>query len=209
MRKSHKIAFAAVACGAAALPVLGLSSAQANAGDVVANLQPVALNNVHGSGTALVSVHGTRIDVTIGATGLFADFPHAAHIHFGASARHECPIAADDVDMSGNLNTTEGAPAYGPVRVSLTQTGDTSPASTLAIERYNTAPGGNLSYARGHIRVAQDVAKAITNGQAVVVIHGADENHDGVINGEPSDLAPSLPTEATDPAVCGVLVPQK
>ena len=85
----------------------------------------------------------------------------------------------------------------------------TATASTLAIDRYDTAPGGDLTYARGHIKVSQDVAKAITDGYAVIVIHGADENHDNAIDGPASDLAPSLPSEATDPALCGSLVPQQ
>jgi CHRD domain len=208
--KSRRIAIAALACGAAIAPFAGgLSPATASSGDAVANLQPVALNSVDGSGIAFVSVHGTRVDVTMRANGLLADAPHAAHIHFGAQARHECPNAGDDSDGSGTLNTSEGGPAYGPVRVSLTKTGDTSPASALAVDRFDTAPGGNLSYQRGHIKVAQDVAKAITRGEAVIVIHGVDHNHDGAYDGTtPSDLDPSLPTEATDPALCGRVVPQ-
>ncbi|HET6626573.1 MAG TPA: hypothetical protein VFG63_09295 [Nocardioidaceae bacterium] len=210
MRQIHRVAIAALACSAATAPFIGgLSTAQANRGDVVADLSPVALNGVQGGGTAWVAVHGTRIDVTMGASGLLSDAPHAAHIHFGAQARHECPAATDDSDGSGTLNTTEGAPAYGPIVVSLTKTGDTSPASGLAVDRFDTAPGGNLSYQRGHIKVSQDVAKAITEGQAVVVIHGVDHNHSGAYDGAtPSDLDSSLPTEATDPALCGALVPQ-
>jgi hypothetical protein len=51
------------------------------------------------------------------------------------------------------------------------------------------------------------VASAITRGESVVVIHGVDHNHDGKYDGtKKSDLDPSLPTEATDPAVCGVLL---
>jgi hypothetical protein len=207
--KTRRFAIAAVACGAAIAPFAGFAPANANAGDAVAQLRPVALNGVQGSGVAFVSVHGTRVDVTMRATGLLADAPHAAHIHFGAQARHECPNAMDDTDGSGTLNTSEGAPAYGEVRVSLTKTGDTSPASALAVDRFDTAPGGNLNYQRGHIKVDQDVAKAITNGEAVIVIHGVDYNHDGMYDGATaSDLAPSLPTEATDPALCGVVVPQ-
>jgi hypothetical protein len=39
-----------------------------------------------------------------------------------------------------------------------------------------------------------------------VVIHGVDYNGDGKYSGDTtSDLDPSLPTEATDPALCGVL----
>ena len=210
MNKSRRLMIGLAAAAVAAAPLaLTVPSADADAGDALANLRPVAINGVDGGGSALVQVHGTRIDVTMGAWGLFPDFPHAAHIHFGAQARHECPMASDDTDHSGTLNTTEGAPAYGPVVVSLTKTGDTSPASTLAIDRYDTAPGGDLTYARGHIKVSQDVARAITDGYAVIVIHGADENHDNAIDGPASDLAPSLPSEATDPALCGSLVPQQ
>jgi len=211
MQKTRRLAIATLACGAALAPFTGgLSPATANAGDAVANLRPVALNGVPGSGTAFVSVHGTRVNVTMRASGLLADAPHAAHIHFGAQARHECPNAGDDTDASGTLNTSEGGPAYGPVRVSLTKTGDTSPASGLAVARFDTAPGGNLTYQRGHIKVAQDVAKAITRGQAVIVVHGVDHNHNGAYDGTtPSDLNPAFPTEATDPALCGRVVPQK
>jgi hypothetical protein len=206
MRTIHRVGIAALAGAALVAPAVLTSSAQANAGDLSAHLQPVALNGVDGGGTAWVTVRGTKIEVTMAASGLLADAPHAAHIHFGAAARHECPLATDDTDDSGTLNTTEGAPAYGPVVVSLTKTGDTSPASTLAVARYDTAPGGTLSYQRGQIKVSQTVAKAITEGQAVIVIHGVDHNGDGAYDGQtPSDLDPSLPTEATDPALCGAV----
>jgi hypothetical protein len=204
MRTIYRVGIAALAGTALAVPAVMTSSAQANAGDLVAHLQPVALNGVDGAGTAWVSVRGTRVEITMAAAGLLADAPHAAHIHFGADARHECPNADDDTSGDGTLNTSEGGPAYGPVAVSLTRTGDTSPASALAIDRFDTAPGGNPSYQRGHIKVSQSVAKAITEGQAVIVIHGVDHNHDGMYDGAtPSDLDPTLPTEATDPALCG------
>jgi hypothetical protein len=206
MRTIHRVGIAALAGAALVAPAVITSSAQANAGDLVAHLQPVALNGVDGGGTAWVTVRGTRIEVSMAASGLLADAPHAAHIHFGAEARHECPVATDDTDGSGTLTTSEGAPAYGPVVVSLTKSGDTSPASALAIDRFDTAPGGTLSYQRGQIKVSQSVAKAVADGQAVIVIHGVDHNGDGAYDGAtPSDLDPSLPTEATDPALCGAV----
>jgi hypothetical protein len=206
MRTIHRVGIAALAGAALVAPAVITSSAQANAGDLVAHLQPVALNGVDGGGTAWVTVRGTRIEVSMAASGLLADAPHAAHIHFGAEARHECPVATDDTDGSGTLTTSEGAPAYGPVVVSLTKSGDTSPASALAIDRFDTAPGGTLSYQRGQIKVSQSVAKAVADGQAVIVIHGVDHNGDGAYDGTtPSDLDPSLPTEATDPALCGAV----
>ena len=205
MRTTSKIA--TVALGSAALlPFLGAGIAQAADGNTMATLRPVALNGVKASGTAMVTVTGNRIDVTMAANGLLPDAPHAAHIHFGAEARNECPTAADDKSGDGTLNTSEGGPAYGGIVVSLTKTGDTSPKSGLAVDRFDTAPGGKINYERGSITVSSDVAAAISAGKSVVVVHGVDHNDDGKYDGDTkSDLDPSLPTEATDPAICGVL----
>ena len=197
---------AGVACGAAALLAFGAGPAMAASGSVNANLKSIEGSEVDGSGTAMVEVNGNKITVTMAAMGLLADQPHAAHIHFGADARHECPTLDDDEDGNGRLNTTEGGPAYGPVVVSLTKTGDTSPDSTLAIDRFDTAKGGEISYERGSIKVSSEVAEAIADGEAVVVIHGVDHNDNGKYDGkEKSDLDPKLPAEATDPALCGAL----
>jgi CHRD domain len=205
MRTSYRLATLALG-SAAMLPFLGAGTAFAADGNVSANLKPVALNGVDGSGMASVAVSGTTINVTMAATGLLAGSPHAAHIHFGADARHECPIASDDAKNDGTINTTDGGPAYGPIVVSLTKTGDTSPASGLAVDRFDTAAGGKISYERGSIKVSQGVADAISAGESVVVIHGADHNDNGKYDGDTkSDLDPKLPTEATDPALCGAL----
>jgi hypothetical protein len=206
MHVSLKLSSLAVATLAVS-PFLGIGAAVAADGDTMAQLQPVALNGVPASGTAMVSVSGTTIDVEMAATGLLADNPHAAHIHYGTDARHECPSASDDADGGGTLNTTEGGPAYGEIVVSLTKTGDTSPESGLAVDRFDTAPGGNLSYERGSITVSEDTAGDILDGESVVVVHGVDHNGNGKYDGEAkSELDPALPTEATDPAICGVLV---
>ncbi len=156
MRKGLRLA--GVACGAAFIVAFGAGPALAHGSTVQANLSPVAGNGVNGSGTAMVEVNGQTITVTMAAQGLLADQPHAAHIHFGAEARHECPVIGDDSDGDGHLDTTEGAPAYGPVVVSLTKTGDTSAASTLAVDRFDTAKGGKISYQRGSIKVSSAVA---------------------------------------------------
>jgi hypothetical protein len=205
MRKRHAIMGSTL--GAVTLLALGAGPALAAGSSVNANLRPNPGSGVTGSGTAMVSVSGTTITVTMAATGLLPDQPHAAHIHFGADARHECPVIADDTNKDGHINTAEGAPAYGPVVVSLTKTGDTSPASTLAVDRFDTAPGGNLTYERGSIKVSPAVATAISAGQSVVVIHGVDYDKNGTYSGSvKSELDPSLPTEATDPALCGALL---
>ena len=204
MRTMQRLA--GVACGAAALAAFGAGPALAATGSVHANLRSIPGSEVDGSGTAMVRVNGNSITVTMAAMGLLPNQPHAAHIHFGADARHECPTLDDDEDGNGRLNTTEGGPAYGPIVVSLTKTGDTSPDSGLAVDRFDTAKGGKISYERGSIKVSGKVAKAIADGQSVVVVHGVDHNDDGKYSGKAkSDLNPDLPTEATDPALCGAL----
>lgn len=205
MKTMYRRAATGATLGAAALLAFAIPAAAAT-GTVQADLQPVAGNGVDGSGTAMVTIDGTMLTVDMGATGLLADQPHAAHIHFGADARHECPAASDDTDGDGHLTTTEGGPAYGEIVVSLTKTGDTSPNSALAVDRFDTAPGGTLQYERGSISVTDAVAANVMSGEAVVVIHGVDYNGDGAYSGDKkSELDPSLPTEATDPALCGVL----
>lgn len=209
MRSTRTTLIAGSALGVMAMVGLAMPAAAADS-TVQAELKPVAGNGVEGSGSAMVEVTGNTLTVTMAATGLLPDNPHAAHIHFGAEARHECPNAGDDADGNGTVNTTEGGPAYGPIVVSLTKTGDTSAASGLAIDRFDTAPRGNLQYERGSIQVTDEVGAAISAGKSVVVIHGVDHNHDGKYSGDTkSDLDPSLPTEATDPALCGALWPSQ
>ena len=190
---------------------LGLAAAStgASAGDntsttVVANLE--SLNDSGVTGTATAEVSHNRLDVTYEASGLLPNAVHAVHIHFGKDFLHECPTQAAD-GGDGQLTTNEGLPFYGPVAVSLTNFGDTSPASILALDRYSNAPTGTLSYDRDGIKTKGSVANAIAAGQGVVVIHGVDYNDNGMYDFDAgiSDLDPTLPAEATDLAACGVL----
>jgi len=166
------------------------------------------LNNSGAAGHARVVAGQMRLHVAVDARGVVRGVPHAMHIHFGKDARHECPnVAMDDTNGDFRIETLEGAPAYGPVRASLTKTGDTSPDSVLAVDRFPTAPRGMIHYDRT-IRVGTHLAHAVRNGRAVVVIHGVDYNGNGTYDfnsAGASDLNPDLPAEATDPAVCGVL----
>ncbi|MBD8079055.1 CHRD domain-containing protein [Cellulosimicrobium arenosum] len=197
---------------ALAVPALSLAAALAVAGPAAAadttqgELSPVPLNGADASGTAMVWVDGTTLTVEFEAEGLLADSPHAAHIHYAGAARHECPAASDDADGDGTITTTEGGPAYGSVQVSLTTEGDTSPDSALAVDRFDAASGGDITYQRGSIEVTQEVADALADGEAAVVVHGVDYDGDGMYGGDKmSDLDPSLPAEATDPALCGIM----
>lgn len=192
--------------GAFAATAASGSDARTTSGTTVAGqLNP--LNNSGVAGRAETQVKNRRLHVAVRAHGLAPDLPHAQHIHFGAKARHECPTVFDDTNGDFRLTTTEGAPAYGPVKVSLTTEGDTSPESVLAVDRYPTAPDGHVHYART-TRTQAAVARGIRRGNAVVVIHGVDYNNNGEYDFDSagdSDLNPDLPAEATDPAACGVL----
>jgi hypothetical protein len=179
------------------------------------------LNGSGASGTAKVVLRDDLIRrVRVNASGLTPDAPHAMHIHYGEEARNECPSLFDDANDDGLLSTAEGVPAYGPIAVSLTTRDDTTPASGLDVSRFPSSSDGSFSYLRrnlsftdvagagagGGTASAEDIAEAVRNGAGVVVIHGVDYNGNGTYDGdEPSELDPSLPREATDPAICGVL----
>ncbi|MEV4706844.1 hypothetical protein [Actinoplanes sp. NPDC049316] len=211
---NHRRILAAAATGAMlGSALLAASSANAAAGHrghpgktvhTYAKLRQLNQSGV--SGRAAVAAKGTRLAVSYRATGLLPDSPHAVHIHYGAQARHECPNLFDDTNSDLRLTTLEGVPAYGPVAVSLTTKGDTSPASALAVDRFPAAPHGRAHYHR-HVTTDRDTAKGIRAGDAVLVIHGVDHNHNGAYDfgAGKSDLDPKLPAEATDPAACGVL----
>ncbi len=187
-----------------------LTGGVANAGEsdgVETHARMNSLNNSGAHGSADVEVMHRRLNIDIDVRGLARGLPHAQHIHFGAQARHECPTVADDNNGDFRLTTTEGAPAYGPIVVSLTTRGDTSPASALAVDRFPTTPMGVEDYDRS-TRTEPEVARAIRQGKAVVVIHGVDYNDNGKYDfnsAGKSELDPALPAEATDPASCGVL----
>jgi hypothetical protein len=198
--------------GTFALTSGGIASATGDNGDLAGvvetrgQLNP--LNNSGVAGMAEVDVNNRRLDVDVDARGLLKNAPHAMHIHFGAQARHECPtVSQDDTNGDFRIETVEGAPAYGPVRVSFTTRGPTGAGSVLAVNRFPTAPKGQIHYDRS-MKTGSRVANGIERGNAVVVIHGVDFNGNGKYDfrsAGKSDLDPAFPAEATDPAACGVL----
>jgi hypothetical protein len=195
------LAFAGTSSTYAAAP----ASNQLAAMEVRGQLNP--LNNSGVRGFAEIDVWSAKVDVDVDARGLLANNPHAQHIHFGAKARNECPTVADDANGDFRLTTTDGAPAYGPIKKSLTTRGDASPASALAIKRFPMATKGTVNYDRS-IRVSDKLARAIENGRGVIVLHGVDYNDNGKYDfrsAGKSELDPAFPAEATDPAACGVL----
>ncbi|MDP9814322.1 hypothetical protein [Spirilliplanes yamanashiensis] len=161
------------------------------------------LNGSDAWGVATVHLKGQKADVRLSAFGLVRNAPHAMHFHAGA--RGTCPTGAADSNDDGFVSVSEGHPFYGDIVTSLTTSGDTSPASGLAIDRFPTAPRGRITYHRT-ITVDPAAAAAIRAGNAVLVVHGVDKNGSGAYDGPVvSDLDPSLPMEATAPAGCGTV----
>jgi hypothetical protein len=168
-------------------------------------LRPVPDNQVTGSGTAAVRLHGDVATITIDTTGLLNGASHPLHIHaFGLGV---CPPATAAKPYNGHLaiSTSDGLKYYGPMAAALTLSGDTSMDSMLAFPRYPTS--GDIRYHRTMV-ISHPAANAIRNGNAVVVVHGIDYNHNGVYDNvlNRSELDGAFPQEATAPALCGTLL---
>jgi hypothetical protein len=201
-------AVTAATAGSLAVASAGTTANADMAGGTTVHARLNSLNNSGVVGRGTITVDGRKLRVTYDARKLAPGLPHAAHIHYGPQARHECPTVAVDRNHDFRLNVAEGAPRYGPVAKSLTTRGDTSPASIVAVGRFPTAaPNGRLHYAR-LITAKRVVARAIRRGEGVLVVHGVDYNQNGRYDFKSagkSELDPKLPAEATDPAACGVL----
>ncbi len=191
---------------AASLVLASVAFAQGtNQSFFTADLNP--LNRSGADGTAFLKKDGRQLTTKIYTEGMAPKLPHAQHIHGMAQAISECPTlrAADD-NNDGLINTKEGEPFYGPIQVSLTTRGDTSPASGLAVDRFPVASSyGFLRYERT-FSVPREVARNL--GDKAIVQHGVDLNGNGRYDfraAGKSELDPSLPQEATIPANCGVI----
>src|SRR5918994_3196788 len=140
-----------------------------------ADLNP--LNRSGAEGHAMLEKKGNKkVETEIHTKGLAPKLPHAQHIHGFKKAVSECPtLAASGRD---NLITTaEGLPSYGPIQVSLTTRGDTSPDSALAVSRFPVAnSGGFMEYERT-FSVPDSVRTNL--GKFAIVQHGVDLNHNG------------------------------
>lgn len=210
MRNRHLFGLIAVPV----LLVVPAAAAVATSGQYSANLRPVAHDpsadggsNV--TGKAQLQLHGRNLTVDLRATGLTPGEPHAMHIHGDVANNNECPPASADTSTGdpidpatytegtpdGLISLGEGAPFYGPIDVSFTTTGDTSPSSGLTLERMPVAnAAGVISYHRT-IKVPQSVAMNMTNLH--IVLHGADLPTDA----DQSSLSSLF--EATLPVACG------
>src|SRR5215210_6747913 len=172
-----------------------------------AELNP--LNRSGAEGHAILEKEGTnKIETEIHSHGLAPKLPHAQHIHGFKKAVSECPTLAASGD-DNLITTVEGLPSYGPIQVSLTTKGDTSPKSALAVDRFPVANAKGSAHYERTFWVSADVAKNL--GKKVIVQHGVDLNDNGRYDFKAagkSELDPSLPQEATLPATCGVINPK-
>ena len=193
---------------AVSLSLVSVAFAQGGAANryFEADLEP--LNRSGADGHAILHKEGGKLDTRIYSTDLAPELPHAQHIHGMAQAISECPTLAADDNGDGLVNTAEGLPSYGPIAVSLTTRGDTSPDSALAVSRFPVAnKGGFMGYERT-FSVSDKVMRNL--GKFAIVQHGVDLNHNGRYDFKSagrSELNPSLPQEATIPANCGVINP--
>lgn len=200
-----KFSTALAAVAAPALVALPLLAVPAMADDHQAELMATLteLNDSGGEGTAWAKVDGTTLWVSVTVSGLLDDAPHAQHIHIGGT--NSCPDPSmKGTGPDGAIRTTDAVDSYGGVAVSLTTEGGMTGADhALDVAHF---PGtGTYTYERT-FEVPEDVATQISDGEGVVVVHGVDHDGSGAYDGDQgSDLDPSLPTEATDPALCGEL----
>ncbi len=199
-------ALVAAAIAAAVIIVAGSGGSPAVSGAGFQSSEgPIPTNRVTGGGTVAVALHGQTATVTLTAHGLLNGSPHVMHIHaFGAGI---CPPASAAQQLNGHtaISSDVGDRFYGPPIVSLTTSGDTSSASHLAFDR--SPSSGNITYKR-MITIPAAVAKAIRDGNAVVVIHGIDYDGSGVYDnvlGHTTVNGVDVPQEATAPALCGAL----
>ena len=194
---SKKLGLALLLAVALSLSVVSVAIAQGTTQKV--------FNHSHAHGHAVLQKDGRMLDTKIVTTNMAPGLPHAQHIHGMAQAISECPTLAADTNGDGLINTAEGLPSYGPIRVSLTTRGDTSPASALAVNRFPTANSDGLLRYDRDFSVSRKVARNL--GKFAIVQHGVDLNHNGRydFSAGPSELDPSLPQEATIPANCGVI----
>ena len=203
MRNRNRI----VTAGAAALAAFAFTASPVHAQERSLNTQLAPLNGSGDSGSASVSIAGNQIFVRVETNGVSPNSPHAQHIHIGGTNTCPSSAAAGQNEPKDLIDTAEGQPSYGEVRVSLTTEGATGADSALAVERFPTAnASGRYVYTRTLDLPSGVTPDDVRNG--VIVVHGISElfGDRAAYDGDPrSSLNPDLPLEATIPSLCGKL----
>ncbi|MGW6985667.1 hypothetical protein ACWGE1_40455 [Streptomyces sp. NPDC054932] len=203
-RAGHRLVVLATVPAAVFL-TLGLPGSALADGGKAYQIDLAQLNKSGARGTVMLGLKGNQLTVQIESEGMVPGQPSAQHLH-GSTKGHDfhCPDASDDTDGDGVLSNTEATHDYGDINISLTTTGDTTPASGLAVDRMPVADkAGKVSYKRT-ITVSQAVVDHIKDLH--VVQHGIDRNKNKKYDFDgagKSELDPKLPQEATAPTNCG------
>ena len=170
---------------------------------------PAADGGSNAAGRAMLALRGDTVSVLLKGRGLSPQLPHAVHIHGKDHPEiSNCPGADRRIGgVSDSLiETVDGLADYGPIAVSFTTSGDTSPASGLALDRMPFAiDNGKLTYKRD-IRVPAEIADNL--GDKHIVVHGHDIDGNGMYNAGPI-TALGAPLEAELPVACGEIHAQR
>ncbi len=208
---------AAIALAAVATAAPALAAHDDNPSDRVGSyrygltaVQSDDVPNAAARGTTRVkSLPNGKVQVTVQASGLAPNLPHAMHLHgvAGDPTDQGCPGPAA-AGPDGVVTVADGVPFYGGIIASLTTSGDTTAASALALDRFPVADeDGNLGYSR----TFRNQAALDEAGSVQVVVHGIDFDGNGAYAFDPEDefasrgssLNPAIPLEATVPVLCG------
>ncbi|MDI3193561.1 CHRD domain-containing protein [Pseudarthrobacter sp. AL07] len=149
------------------------------------------------SGTAVITVNGDDITVTVDVQGVTAGTLHPQHIHAGTT----CPNAGDDVNHDSFVDVIEGLPKYGPVLISL-DSDLNSFAPSLDFPVADASGSYHYSEEASKSHLQSELKQALKLGDRHVVIHGINPT-----DPLPTTVAslPGLPAWATLPVACGQL----
>lgn len=174
------------------------------------SIQPADVPGARASGdTRIKALPNGKLQVTVRASGLAPNLPHAMHLHGvpGDARDMACPGPAA-AGPDGVVTVVDGAPFYGGILTSLTTTGDVSANSALALDRFPVADAkGRLFYQR----TFTSIPGYTDAGTVQVVVHGIDFdgngqyafNADDPFASRSSSLSGAIPLEATVPVLCG------
>ncbi|MBE4719004.1 hypothetical protein DAD99_12855 [Pseudarthrobacter sp. AB1] len=149
------------------------------------------------SGTAVITVNGDDITVTVDVQGVTAGTLHPQHIHAGTT----CPNASDDVNHDSFVDVIEGLPKYGPVLISLdSDLNSFAPSLDFPVADASGSYHYSEEAAKSHLQ--SELKQALKLGDRHVVIHGINPT-----DPLPTTVAslPGLPAWATLPVACGQL----